>query len=127
MEHPASTAVDRFLLLLNLSGLSRCSDVVAACAGFETNRTDESALDDLCNHLLAKQFLTQWQCDKLRAGKFKGFWLDSYCLLDFLEKTNGTSRYLAKQWPSGRRVAIVVTPPKVRPDGQVDYRVEELP
>jgi hypothetical protein len=125
LVHPSSTKVDRFLLLLNSSGIARCSEILAACADFHTDQYDESAIDDLCGHLVAKQFLTKWQCEKLRAGKWKGFWLDNYRLLSELKRTEKDRTYLAEEYPSGRRVAIVVTPPP-RQDGQVDYRVEEL-
>jgi len=126
--HPASTEVDRFLVLLNSSGIIRCSEVLSACAGFDVSRTDNMALDDLCSHLIATQVLTDWQCNKLRQGKWKGFWLHNFCLLTDLNNNDVERTYLAQEWPSGRRVRLVVTPPIIKPlvDGYPVYRVEEL-
>jgi hypothetical protein len=77
---------------------------------------------------MATQVLTDWQCNKLRQGKWKGFWLDNFCLLTDLDKNDMERTYLAQEWPSGRRVHLVVTPPNIKPwvDGNPIYRVEEL-
>jgi hypothetical protein len=48
-------------------------------------------------------------------------------LLEQLDKTNTTAKYLAKELPTGRRVALVFTPPALTPDGQLYYHVEERP
>jgi hypothetical protein len=124
-----STEIDQFLALVLASHLVDQASLTKACADFCVERTDAGAVDELCRYLVANQTLTDWQCDKLRQGKWKGFWLDNYCLLKQLGKGDATSTYLAKEWRTGRLVALVVTPPVVSPwiDGQPIYRVEELP
>jgi serine/threonine-protein kinase len=119
--------IDEFLLLLFASGLLTFSELRDACAGFDVNRVDDTSLDDLCKYLIANEAITPWQLDKLRQGKWKGFWLDQYRLLGHIDKAECETTYLAEEWPSGRQVALVVTPPKVRKDGQPLYRVEECP
>ena len=37
-------------------------------------------LAQLCEHLIAKGALTQWQCENLRAGKYKGFFVGEFKL-----------------------------------------------
>jgi hypothetical protein len=120
------SGIDKFLLLLFASGLLTFSELRDACAGFDVKRIDDTSLDDLCQHLIAKNAITPWQVDKLRQGKWKGFWLDHYRLLSQTGRAETETTYLAEEWPSGRQVALVVTPPKVRKEGQPLYRVEEL-
>ncbi|HEY3395695.1 MAG TPA: hypothetical protein VGK58_23535 [Lacipirellulaceae bacterium] len=124
---PWSTKVDKFLALALTSRIVGLNTLTAACADFSTNRLNAGALDELCSHLIAKQVLTEWQCEKLRLGRWKGYLIDDYCLLNELDGTNTAKRYLAKELSTGRQVAFVFTPRAFRPDGQVDYRIEELP
>jgi hypothetical protein len=117
-----ATEVDRLLALILSSGLVRFSELRAACVDFDTDRTDHTAFDDLCKHLIAKGTLTEWQCDKLRQGKWKGFYLDDYCLIDHLGVTETTTTYLAKNVETGKRVAITITPPDLK-----HFRVSDAP
>ncbi|MCI0335268.1 MAG: hypothetical protein L0228_18825 [Planctomycetes bacterium] len=123
-----STQIDEFLALVLASGLVDEAALSEACADLYVDRADPEAVDALCRYLIANDTLTEWQCDKLRKKKWKGFWLDEYCLLKQLGKGDMTSTYLAKERTTGKRVALVVTPPMVSPwvDGPI-YRVEEVP
>jgi serine/threonine-protein kinase len=126
---PWSTKIDKFLALVVSSHIVELSTLAAACTDFSTNSTDESAISDLCRHLIGKGLLTEWQCEKLCEGKWKGFWLDNYCLLAELNRSGEGTAYLAKEWRTEKQVALVVSPPKIKPwvNGHPFYRVEELP
>jgi eukaryotic-like serine/threonine-protein kinase len=114
--------VDRLLGLILSSGLVQFSELRAACADFDTDRTDSTAVDDLSEHLIANGTLSEWQCSKIRQGRWKGFYLDEYCLVDHLGVTETTTTYLARNVETGKRVAITITPPDLK-----HYRVSDAP
>src|SRR6476620_5223771 len=124
-----STEIDRFLTFVLLSGLCSFASLSNACSDFDTKRTDEVAVADLSSHLVRKKLLTEWQCWKLLAGKWKGFFLDGYRLLDQIGKDAVSSSYLVETVSTGRRMAMVVTPPGLDPnyDGRIHYEIRELP
>jgi hypothetical protein len=123
-----STEVDTFLALAVKSGLINVGDFNEVRADIDAGLPTEGALDTVCTHLSAKGILTKWQCEKLRQGKWKGFFLDGYCFLDQIGKGMTTSTYLCKEVATGRRVAMAVTPINLAPqDGRIHYVVKELP
>ncbi|HEX5445441.1 MAG TPA: serine/threonine-protein kinase [Pirellulales bacterium] len=61
-------------------------------------------------HLHESGLLTRWQCDKLLAGRHKGFFLGKYKLLDHLGTGGMSAVYLAEHIHMQRRVAIKVLP-----------------
>jgi len=61
-------------------------------------------------HLREAGLLTNWQCDKLLAGRHKGFLLGKYKLLDHLGTGGMSAVYLAEHVNMQRRVAIKVLP-----------------
>ncbi len=124
----ASSHIDKFLALTLASGLASFATLQTACADFDTTRTDERAVIDLTKHLAAKKVLTDWQIEKLRIGKYKGFYLEDYCMLMQIGKDESTATYLAYDCRTGERVALVVTPPMVSPwvDGKPVYVAREL-
>ena len=85
------------------------------------DRGDDVSLDEFCQHLIANNALTKWQCAKLRKGKWKGFYFDDYCFLEHLSRTDTTTTFLAKEVASDKRVAITFTPPDL-----INYMVTEL-
>ncbi len=68
--------------------------------------------DDLTTHLLDSGLITNWHCEKLRAGKYKGFLLGKYKLLGHLGTGGMSAVYLAEHRISGHRRAIKVLPRK---------------
>ncbi|MEM9185162.1 MAG: serine/threonine-protein kinase [Planctomycetota bacterium] len=68
---------------------------------------DHAVLADL---FINAGLLTQWQADKLLAGKHKGFRLGKYKLLGQIGKGGMSSVYLAEHTMMRRRVAIKVLP-----------------
>lgn len=120
--------IDKFLTCALASGLIGFSELRDACAGFDTSRTDDDAVNDLRNHLAAQDTLTEWQCEKLRQGKFKGFFLDGYCLLRQLGKTENLCIYLGREVSTGKLVELDITPLPIDPvkDGRIHYTVREI-
>ncbi len=68
------------------------------------------AKEKLAAALVKQELLTQWQVDKLLAGKHKGFKLGKYKLLSLLGKGGMSQVYLAEHTLMKRKVAIKVLP-----------------
>ena len=67
-------------------------------------------LANVASHLVDTGVITQWQCDKLQSGKYKGFFLGKYKLLGHIGTGGMSSVYLAEHLHMRRRVAIKVLP-----------------
>ena len=83
-----------------------------------TREHGEATLEDqdrLAKLMIEEGLVTQWQADKLLAGKHKGFRLGKYKLLGQIGKGGMSSVYLAEHELMKRRVAI-----KVLPQNRVD-------
>ena len=126
-----SFEVDKFLSLILKSGLVELEDLNAACKDFLTESSaigHKQTFDSLCEFLISTNRITQWQCDRLKEGRWKGFFLDQYKLLNIIESDELYSYYLAEEVSTKHRVRLQIapkyrTPPK---DGKPFYAVEEL-
>jgi serine/threonine protein kinase len=67
--------------------------------------------EKLSEEMVAGGLLTEWQAEKLIAGKHKGFMLGKYKLLRHLGKGGMSQVYLAEHTLMKRKVAIKVLPP----------------
>ena len=65
----------------------------------------------LAKFLISEGALTRWQYEKLKNGRFKGFFLGKYRLLGHLGSGGMSSVYLADHELMNRQVAIKVLPP----------------
>jgi hypothetical protein len=83
----------------------------------------EVSVVTFCDFLIETDRLTEWQCNKLRMGKWKGFYLDSYLLLGQVGKGPDFSSYAARDTRDGKLVCLVVTP-TVYTNGRIEYCVE---
>ena len=117
---------DKFLKVLLASGLLNADEVRHACAGLNLDSADEDALELLCSHLVCHGWLTKWQCDKLRDGKYKGFFHEDYKLIGHLGVDGNTNTYLAEKVRSGQWVGLRVTPLSAG-GGAIQYEVVDLP
>ncbi len=68
------------------------------------------APDKLAAAMIAANLITEWQAEKLLAGKHKGFMLGKYKLLRHLGKGGMSQVYLAEHTLMKRKVAIKVLP-----------------
>jgi len=104
--------VEDFLDLLRRSGLLEKDRLQSFLADLN-RRPDEPALkdsEDLGRRLVGAGLITPWQRDKLLEGKYRGFFLGKYRLLDLLGSGGMSSVYLAEHMLMQRRVAVKVLP-----------------
>lgn len=64
----------------------------------------------IAKHLIKSNLLTRWQCEKLLAGKSRGFFLGDHCLLDHICTGGMSSVYLARHVESEELRAVKVFP-----------------
>ncbi len=67
-------------------------------------------LEKLQAFFVERNLLTNWHCEKLRNGKYKGFFLSKYRLLKHLGTGGMSSVYLGEHIVMNRKVAIKVLP-----------------
>ena len=113
---PWSTERDKFLALLVASRLLSVGEVIAVLSD-----CDKSAdVSQLCERLIAQDLLSEWQCNKLREGKYKGFFMGQYKILDQLSVS--LQHYLVEDLSTQRKVTVCVQRNDNLPDG-MDFRV----
>ncbi len=108
----AKPTVDTFLDLLRRSRLVEPDRLDHELAQLQDASGDETLgdVDALAKYFVGSGLVTRWQGDRLLEGRYKGFYLKNYKLLDHLG-TGGMSRvYLAEHVLMQRRVAIKVLP-----------------
>ena len=104
--------IDTFLGLVQRSGLveeARLDGVLQDVKRLHGGRMTDD-VDSLAEKLIEDGLLTRWQCEKLMAGRHKGFFLGKYKLLDHLGTGGMSSVYLAEHVLMQRHVAIKVLP-----------------
>lgn len=81
----------------------------------------------MASMMVDAQVLTAWQADLLLRNKWKGFFVDHYCLLDHLEtdNTRGTKIFAAVDKDTGSHVILEIVPPSraQTKDGRLFYVV----
>ena len=86
----AIVALSVLFYVLRQSQLCAEQQIVELAREFESDSGGGIAKADLitnfCRFLIDKNVVTAWQCDKLKAGKYKGFYLDDYVLLEQVGK-----------------------------------------
>jgi serine/threonine protein kinase len=104
---------NKFLELVRRSGLVEEARLTSFLEKASRDHGD-AVVDDqdrLARLMIDEGLVTQWQADKLLAGKHKGFRLGKYKLLGQIGKGGMSSVYLAEHELMKRRVAIKVLPP----------------
>ncbi|RMF89024.1 MAG: serine/threonine protein kinase, partial [Planctomycetota bacterium] len=104
--------VERFLDLVARSKLIDPDQLQRTLAQWKEAglNLDEISSKDLAQRFVDTGMLTAWQCEKLLEGRYKGFFLNKYKLLDHLGTGGMSSVYLAEHVLMERRVAIKVLP-----------------
>jgi hypothetical protein len=123
--HRRKSETGEFLALLLRSGLLDEIGIREASRGVDAQSGGESDLNKMCSHLVANGSITLWQCDKLRSGRHKGFFLDNYKLIDHVCKDDISSTYLAVSVDSVQRVGLRLTFPGGR-GKSIKYDVVDL-
>lgn len=104
--------LERFLACLLNSQLVDTRMLLDAIDGVQLRQYPQDGVDRLCEYLITRDILTQWQCEKLREGRHKGFIMGEFKLVDCLDRVSSTEpgRYLAEECSTGRVVTILIAP-----------------
>ena len=104
--------VETFLDLVQRSGLVEKDRLQALVAQLEKESGGKlpSDVDEVGRRFVAENLISQWQCDRLLEGKYRGFFLGRYKLLGQLGAGGMSTVYLGEHVLMQRRVAIKVLP-----------------
>jgi len=108
----AEISAKKFFELVQQSKLVDETQLVTAMKDYKQahdGKVPETAAD-LAAELVRLELLTQWHCDKLLIGKYKGFFLGKYKLLKHLGAGGMSSVYLAEHVLMRQLRAIKVLP-----------------
>jgi len=108
----ASISVKKFFELVQQSKLVDEAQLVIAMKDYKKShhgKVPETA-SELAEELIRLELLSQWHCDKLLVGKYKGFFLGKYKLLKHLGAGGMSSVYLAEHMLMRQLRAIKVLP-----------------
>jgi hypothetical protein len=94
-----------FLRLAVASGLLRPADLPAIRRAYAEVRdrvaTDGERISSFMKYLVERGLLTQWQCSKLVEGRYKGFFVGRYKLLDRSGGIESKQEYVAENTETG--------------------------
>ena len=128
-----STQTTNFLALVLRSGLldkREVRDALTEC-WYEVQASVGSAdeMSVVCNYLIKTGRLTEWQCGKLRSGRLRGFFLDTFKLIGYIGVEGTCLKFLAEDVGTKRRVVLAILPRSVwlLKDGKPQYRLEDYP
>jgi hypothetical protein len=125
-NHRCHVNIDQFAILLFKSRLSGKPEAEQlACVFKEECRKQniQETVETFCDFLIATNRLTAWQCEKLRMGKYKGFYLDNYLLLEQIGKDYEFGYYKARDARDGHLVRLAVTPVNRAKGPGIEYQV----
>ena len=111
----ADQSAKSFLNLLNRSGIvveDRLKRALKELAAKQSKTGQKVSAELLASHLVDSGLITDWHVEKLRNGKYKGFFLGKFKLLGHLGTGGMSSVYLAEHKISGKKRAIKVLPKK---------------
>ena len=97
---------DTFLSLVQKSGLLCAEEVSAADEQYDLHgKTSE---DEIASALVDGHVLTRWQASRLLDGRYRGFFLDEFMLLEILGAGGMGRLYLARERSSGVNYVLKV-------------------
>jgi hypothetical protein len=90
-KHKTPANIGEFAQLLARSGLTTIQQANDWLTRFRIEQPAESnspnAISEFCSFLVSGECVTEWQCDKLKLGRWKGFCFeDHYVLLEQVGK-----------------------------------------
>ncbi|MCA9235389.1 MAG: hypothetical protein KDA44_07945 [Planctomycetales bacterium] len=109
----SETRLERFLDSAIKSGLLSGGVLATALvAGARESSSDcncDTFFAAVKNRLIDDCQMTTWQADKLECGKWRGFFVDDYVLLEHVVSDNDSMTYSAKHIGDGRPYHLSVT------------------
>jgi serine/threonine-protein kinase len=115
---PAPSTVSELLDRLRKSGLVPADRLDGFVAGLQSGGASLTTAQVL-DRLVDAGMITRFHADKLAAGKYKGFGLGSYLILDQLGQGGMGQVYLAEHAHMRRLVALKVLPPPMYEENPV--------
>jgi serine/threonine-protein kinase len=100
----------QYLAMLDRSGLVPRQRILAELSEVTQRFGLTPTLGQISEHLIQANLITQWHDEKLRAGKYRGFFLGKYKLLGLLGSGGMCSVYLAEHTILHQSRAIKVLP-----------------
>lgn len=85
----------------------------------ELNSGDAPDESQLANRMLEQGLITEWQHKKLQEGRYDGFFLSKYKLLDHLGTGGMGAVFLAEHKRMGHKVAMKILPPDLTENPQL--------
>ena len=107
---PAPTTIPDLLDRLRRSGLVAPERIDGFLAGLEASGHPPTTPGELLTRMVDAGMITRFHADRLAAGKYKGFQLGSYLILDQLGAGGMGQVYLAEHTAMQRLVALKVLP-----------------
>lgn len=127
LDESTVSEVDRFMELAVRSGLLAGDQARSLLEQFRSTPPEElpfgATITSLMVFLVATGNLTPWQCDKLRHGKHKGFFLDKFKLIDWQRTNDEESLYIAQDTNTGKIWELAITPRSQTNSEDIVYRV----
>lgn len=121
---PAVSTTRQLARLARKSKLVERNDLAEALSRFsEQNKDAEGRPEALALHLISRQLLTAWQAKMLLQGRWQGFILGKYKLLDQIGAGGMSRVFLGEHLMMKRLVALKVLP---RPRGDEDNRIRRF-
>jgi hypothetical protein len=124
--------IDEFAELLARSGVitsRKTNEWLALFRAEHPAASDGSnAVNEFCSFLISGERVTEWQCEKLKLGQWKGFYFeDHYLILEQVgkggdEPSSYYSSYKARDSRTNNLACLVIRPTQYTP-GRWEYRV----
>src|SRR5690349_10194323 len=106
----APATIPELLDRLRRSGLVPPDRLEGFLAGLQASGRAPASVADLLGRMVEAGMITQFHADKLAAGKYKGFQIGSYLILDQIGTGGMGQVYLAEHAAMRRLVALKVLP-----------------
>jgi hypothetical protein len=124
---PWSSDLDRFLAMAFASYLANPGELQSWRQQFNSRRStpacaDENDLAAFCDYLIEQGQLTQWQCKMLLLGKYRGFFVEHFKLLEPIDETGSWKVFSAEDRHTKRLVRLRIKP---LGGGNVECEIDE--